>query len=157
MTSRGALLVRGAEAEVVGAGPLMTRLLADGDATDGAVSAIHTTMGRGTDGARPHYHTGSAEIFFIIDGGLRVLAGERIVAAGTGDLIVVPPNTPHAFRTPDDTGVDMLIIKPNAERFEYFRLLDRVMKGEASPAEILDNQDRFDNHFVDSPLWRSAG
>ncbi|WP_345346441.1 cupin domain-containing protein [Actinoallomurus liliacearum] len=154
MTSHEALLVRGAEAEVVGREPSLTRLLADGDSTDGTVSAIHTTMGSGVDGPPPHYHAGSAEIFFIIDGGLRVLAGERILVAGKGDLILVPPNTPHAFRTPDDTGVDMLIIKPTAERFDYFRLVDRVIRGEASPTEILENQDRFDNHFVDSPLWR---
>jgi hypothetical protein len=40
------------------------------------------------------------------------------------------------------------------DRFEYFRLGDRVIKGQASPQEILDSQERFDNHFIDSPTWR---
>ncbi|WP_281177850.1 hypothetical protein [Actinospica robiniae] len=26
----------------------------------------------------------------------------------------------------------------------------------ASPQEILETQDRFDNHFLDSPQWREA-
>ncbi|MFB9831056.1 cupin domain-containing protein [Actinoallomurus acaciae] len=154
--SESVLFVRGAQAEVVGRAPSVTRLLTDGGATGETMSAIHTTMGSGVDGPPPHYHSGSAEIFFIIGGGLQVLAGERIFTAVAGDFLVVPPLTPHAFRTPDDTGADLLIIKPTAERFEYFRLVDRVVKGQASPAEILDNQDRFDNHFVESKAWHEG-
>jgi hypothetical protein len=41
------------------------------------------------------------------------------------------------------------------ERFEYFRLADRVIKGQASPREILEAQERFDNHFLDVPAWRT--
>jgi hypothetical protein len=41
-------------------------------------------------------------------------------------------------------------------RFDYYRLLDRVQRGEASPQEIRDSQDRFDNHYVDSPVWKAA-
>ena len=42
------------------------------------------------------------------------------------------------------------------DRFGYFRLADRVIKGQASPQEILDSQERFDNHFVDVAAWREA-
>jgi hypothetical protein len=37
-----------------------------------------------------------------------------------------------------------------------YRLCDRVMKGQASPQEILDTQQRFDNHFLNSPIWQEA-
>jgi hypothetical protein len=50
--------------------------------------------------------------------------------------------------------VDILFLMPGVERFEYFRLGDRIRKGQASPQEILDTQDRFDNHFQDSAVWR---
>lgn len=43
---------------------------------------------------------------------------------------------------------------PGMARFDYLRLLGRVMRGEASPQEIADSSERFDNHYVDSPLWR---
>lgn len=46
---------------------------------------------------------------------------------------------------------------PGTARFDYYRLLDRVHRGEADPQEIADSQDRFDNHYVDSPVWRSNG
>ncbi|MFI6520298.1 hypothetical protein ACIBF1_32440 [Spirillospora sp. NPDC050679] len=48
----------------------------------------------------------------------------------------------------------MLIFKPGAERFDYFRLGDRVRRGQADPREILAAQDLYDNHFHHSPLWQ---
>jgi hypothetical protein len=67
----------------------------------------------------------------------------------------IPPAMPHAFAAPPDTGANLLILfAPGLrDRFEYFRLADRVLKGQASPQEILANQERFDNYFLDSPEW----
>ncbi|WP_218135852.1 cupin domain-containing protein [Nonomuraea jiangxiensis] len=149
-----AVLVRAGEAEILGEPPNMMELLADAETTGGRVSAIRSKIGKNTDGPPPHYHNEAAEIFYIIDGGLHVLTGEHVVTVGTGDFLLVPPQTPHAFSTPEYTGVDMLIFKPGAERFGYFRLGDRVRRGEASPKEILDAQDLYDNHFHDSVVWR---
>ncbi|MFJ9855251.1 cupin domain-containing protein, partial [Streptomyces sp. NPDC101150] len=44
---------------------------------------------------------------------------------------------------------------PGMARFDYLRLLDRVMRGEASPEEIKASSERFDNHYVDSPVWNT--
>ncbi len=46
-----AIVVREADAEVLGMAQLSTRLLADSDATGGALSVMRTTMGEGTEGA----------------------------------------------------------------------------------------------------------
>ncbi|ETK35022.1 cupin domain-containing protein [Microbispora sp. ATCC PTA-5024] len=149
-----AVLVRAGEAEVLGEFPNTLELLADAETTGGLVSAIRSKIGKNTDGPPPHYHNEAAEIFYIIDGGLHVLTGEHVVTVGTGDFLLVPPRTPHAFSTPAHTGVDMVIFKPGAERFGYFRLGDLVRRGEASPQEILDAQDLYDNHFHHSAVWR---
>ncbi|MFD1048291.1 cupin, partial [Kibdelosporangium lantanae] len=62
-----------------------------------------------------------------------------------------------AWAAPAEAAADVLVIfTPGIERFGYFRLGDRIRKGEAEPAEILATQERFDNHFVDSPIWRPA-
>jgi hypothetical protein len=51
----------------------------------------------------------------------------------------------------------LIVFAPGAkDRFGYFRLGERVLKGQASPQEILDSQDRFDNHFVPSLTWTAA-
>ena len=58
---------------------------------------------------------------------------------------------------PADSAADILIVfTPGIERFEYFRMGERLRRGEVDPLEILRTQERFDNHFVDSPLWRSS-
>jgi mannose-6-phosphate isomerase-like protein (cupin superfamily) len=144
------MIIRAAEAEVLALGDIATTLL-----TDGAISASRTAMAKGTDGPSPHYHKTSPEAFFIIDGGLQVLVGDTVEELGTGDFLLVPPNTTHAFATPENTGVDMLFLMVGIERFGYFRLLDRIARGEASSQEVLANQDRFDNHFLDSETWRT--
>jgi mannose-6-phosphate isomerase-like protein (cupin superfamily) len=153
-----ALLTRAAEAEVLNVGATTMWLLADADATGGAVNANRAVFGPGTDGPPPHYHTGSAEIFFVLGGSLRVLAGDRVVTLDEGDFLMVPRNVPHAFAAPPEVGADILVVfAPGLEeRFEYFRLGERVLKGEAGPEEILNSQQRFDNHFIEHPLWQGG-
>jgi uncharacterized RmlC-like cupin family protein len=93
----------------------------------------------------------------MLNGKLRVLAGEQILLINEGDFLLVPPYLPHAWAAPADAAADVLIIfTPGIERFEYFRLSDRILRGEADPAEILGTQQRFDNHFVDSAVRRQA-
>ncbi|WP_031165172.1 cupin domain-containing protein [Streptosporangium roseum] len=152
-----AVFVRAADAEVLGGSPATVRLLADSSATHGALSTQRVTLGRGADGAAPHRHTTASELFYVLGGALQVLAGERVVTAHEGDLIVVPPHMPHAFAAVPDIEADVLIVvTPGVERFDYFRLLTRFGEGEATLEELLDAQERFDNHFLDSPLWRET-
>ncbi len=151
------VLVRASAAETLGAEPNQTWLLSEADATGGTMNAVRTTLGRGVDGPPPHWHRHSSELFFMLDGALHVLVGEEIVTVRAGDFLLVPPDTTHAWGTPDDSGADILIIKtPGTNRFDYFRLVDRIRKGEAAPREVLATQERFDNHFVDSAVWREA-
>ena len=57
-------------------------LLADSSATHGALSSHRVQLGRGADGAVPHQHRGAAELFFVLDGALDVLAGEEVLSVG---------------------------------------------------------------------------
>jgi quercetin dioxygenase-like cupin family protein len=152
-----AVVVREADAEVLGLASLSTRLLADSNATGGALSVMRTTMGAGTEGARPHTHSKSAELFYLLDGKLQILTDDRVITAGRGDLVVVPPAMAHAFATSPGCSADFLIVlTPGIERFGYFRLLDRLSKGEATLEDLLASQEVYDNHFLDSPAWRAA-
>ncbi len=152
-----AVVVREADAEVLGLASLSTRLLADSKATGGALSVMRTTMGEGTEGARPHMHSKSAELFYLLDGNLQILIGDRVIIAGKGDLVVVPPAMAHAFATAPGCAADFLIVlTPGIERFGYFRLVERLSKGDATLEELLASQELYDNHFLDSPAWRAA-
>ncbi|WTL36477.1 cupin domain-containing protein [Nocardia sp. NBC_01503] len=126
----------------------------DANETGGSVSTLEVTMRQGADGAAPHFHTRSDELFYVAEGELQFLAGDRIVTVAAGGSVVVPKLMPHAFgATPDSGARIMIALMPGVERFEYFRLLDRIAKGESSFEELTKAQEEYDNHFVDRPDW----
>jgi quercetin dioxygenase-like cupin family protein len=151
------VVVRGAAAEVVGAPTAKVKLLADSSATGGALSTVHVTLEKGADGARPHRHDRSAEMFYVLNGVVKVLSGAEIVNAEEGDVVVVPPGLPHAFSAERSSGAEILIvIAPGVERFEYFRQLTRIAQGKERPESLREVQDLYDTYFLNSPEWEAA-
>jgi quercetin dioxygenase-like cupin family protein len=150
-------IVRGSTAEVLGAPNVKVTLLADSSATGGALSTVRVTLEKGADGARPHRHQKSAEMFYVLDGRVQVLSGDDVVTAEAGDVIVVPPRLPHAFAAQRSSHAEILIvIAPGVERFEYFRQLTRIARGEEPPESLGDVQELYDNYFLNSPAWEAA-
>ncbi|GGN73142.1 cupin [Streptomyces albiflavescens] len=148
------VIVRSAEAEVIGRAPTAIQLLADSSSTGGALSTLRATLTDGADGAKPHHHAGSAELFYMLDGTAQLLSGEEIVTAERGDLVVVPPGVPHAFSAAPGHDADILIvITPGVERFEYFRHLERIAFGKVPPESLLEVQELYDTYFRQSPAW----
>ena len=148
------VFVRGADAEIVGGSEAKVRLLVDSSATGGTLSTVRVTLGKGVDGARPHRHDRAAEMFYVLDGVVKVLSGKEIITAEPGDVIVVPPQLPHAFSAEHGQNAELLIvIALGVERFEYFRQLARIGRGEEPPETLRDVQDLYDTYFLDSPEW----
>lgn len=151
------VLARGAEVESLSNETVAIRLMTDSSSTAGALSCHRATLTDGADGAMPHYHAHSSEAFFVLDGRLQMLHGDTVIEAEAGDLIVVPPGMHHAFAAPKGSGLDVLItITPGVERFEYFRLLGRVVTGQAPYSELLAAEGKFDSHSVQSEVWQKA-
>ncbi|MGX1547100.1 cupin domain-containing protein [Streptomyces adustus] len=148
------VIVREAEAEKLGDDPVAVRLLADSSACGGALSTVRITLADGADGARPHLHRNSAEMFFMLDGAAELLSGDDVVTAERGDLVIVPPGRPHAFAAAPGSAADILVvITPGVERFGYFHHLQRIRLGEVSPESLLEVQELYDNHFLRSEAW----
>ncbi|RII13854.1 Cupin domain protein [Streptomyces sp. YIM 130001] len=151
------VIVRSSDAEVIGRAPTTVRLLADSSATGGALSTQRVTLEGGADGASPHRHENSAEMFYLLDGEAQLLAGDEVVTAERGNLVVVPPGLPHAFAAAPGCDADLLIvITPGVERFEYFRHLQRIALGEVTPESLLEVQEIYDNYFLQSATWAEA-
>jgi mannose-6-phosphate isomerase-like protein (cupin superfamily) len=132
-------------------------LLADGPDTNGALSIVATTLQTGALGALPHYHRHSSETFYVIDGSIDVLVNTNIIRVGQHSSLTVAPNTHHAFAaTPGQRAELLIALTPAIERFSYFRLLHEVTRGTRSRREILDSQDRYDTHFVQSHIWNQT-
>jgi mannose-6-phosphate isomerase-like protein (cupin superfamily) len=155
--STPATVVHAGDAEVIHAGTTQT-LLADSSATDGATGANLISIPAGEDGAHPHIHHKSAEVFYVLDGAMEILLDNRIETVGKGGFVVVPAGMPHAFAATADSGADIFIyITPGVERFEFFRLLRRITRGEEPESALEAVQDLYDVHLTTSPLWEAAG
>lgn len=148
-------LVRAAQAEKLDSDPAsVITLLLDPEHTGGALTSNRSLLKDGTAGAPPHLHRHSGELFFVLDGALEMLVDNRLEILHRGDALFVPPGTPHAFAPAAGSDADFLVvITPGRARFDYYRLLDDVHRGAATWPEVGATQDRFDNHYVDSPLW----
>lgn len=77
-------------------------ILAHGDDTGGRFSMMEQLLPQGS-GPPPHKHTWSDETFYLLDGKLTFLTGDEVHTARTGDFVVVPHNTRHAFRVESET------------------------------------------------------
>lgn len=144
------------EPEVIGApGQPSVRLIADASQTGGAASVQQVTLPIGADGATPHFHRLSTEIFYVLSGRLDLMLGERVHNLSRGQVATVDPNTVHAFGASAGAELDVLIVlTPGVERFGYFRLLAGVLSGQRPLADLQQAQSEYDNHFVDSPVWK---
>jgi quercetin dioxygenase-like cupin family protein len=74
----------------------LTRVRLSGEQTGGAFSLTDNLVRRG-DGSPVHVHDHEDETFFVLDGELRVFAGEDDHTAGPGTVALLPRRLRHAY------------------------------------------------------------
>jgi len=85
--------------------------------TGGAYALIEGTVVG--DGPPPHIHTTEEEAFYVLEGELNVLVGQRTVTATAGAFVLVPRGTVHTFSKAETASAKILtIISPAG--FEKF-------------------------------------
>ncbi len=62
----------------------------------GATTSLILSRSEPGDGPRLHRHPYD-ETWVVITGDITFVAGEDEMQAGPGDIVIVPPNTPHKF------------------------------------------------------------
>lgn len=150
----GGAVKRAASAETLVAPSVELRLLLDSTATSGALSAHRVRLGDGAEGANPHQHRRSSELFYVLDGMVDLLVGQDVITATAGDLIVVPPGVAHAFAaSAGHDGELLVVITPGVDRFDFFRSVHRVLTGSSAPSSLQGVGDRFDNYPAAAPGW----
>ncbi|SFS42074.1 cupin domain-containing protein [Saccharopolyspora flava] len=109
-----------------------------------AASSFEVVVPPGFD-VGAHVHTRSEELFYVIDGELDLLAfeprertgnwrewendeGERVIRAGPGSVMFVPPGCPHAFANPGKTDAKMFFqSSPPTHHEHYFEELLEIL------------------------------
>ncbi|WP_019819559.1 cupin domain-containing protein [Saccharomonospora saliphila] len=141
-------------------------------AADGsAISVFEVMVPPGFDvGAHTHQH--SQEFFYVLEGTLELLAfepvertgdrwqhwesaeGERVVRAGPGSCMFVPPGCPHAFRNATDEPARMLFQSyPSPDHEHYFEEIYDIFSAGRSmnPEAVQELRDRYDINQI-TPL-----
>ena len=101
-------------------GSLMT-FHADSADTDGQFALIEV---KGQSGGEPprHVHTNEDELFYVMEGRLKVFRGGETIALGPGESVFLPRNVPHTFKIVSDDVRALVYITPGGFE-EYFREL----------------------------------
>ncbi|MFD9400311.1 cupin domain-containing protein [Streptomyces sp. NPDC060011] len=121
------------------------------------MSASRLTLAAGADGAPPHHHKLSHEVFYVLDGTMMFRLGNMLTTVKKGGLVIIPPGLAHVFGAAEGKDSDVFVaLSPGIERFGYFEQLAAISRGEAEFASLVPEQDRYDVHFEDIRDWRSA-
>jgi quercetin dioxygenase-like cupin family protein len=67
-----------------------------------------------------HRHDFGTESFYVLDGRMRVVAGDSDAEYGPGDFAVVPRSTPHSFEVLGDETLHVLNIVAPARLWAFF-------------------------------------
>ena len=108
----------------------LSQVRLSGEQTGGAFSIAENLARRGS-GSPVHVHDRDDETFFVLDGELRVLAGEEEHTAGPGTVAVLPKRLRHAYVVTSATARFLTLHTPAG--FERFA----AEVGEPAPALTL--------------------
>ena len=86
--------------------------------TGGAYALLECTVVG--DGPPPHLHTTEEEAFYVLEGALNVLVGERTVTATAGAFVHVPRGTVHTFSKAGTASAKLLILISPAGFEKFF-------------------------------------
>ena len=86
-------------------------------------------------GPPPHIHHAQLEAYYVLDGELTVIEGERTLTASAGDFVYIPPGAVHAFRNTSTRPARMLIWMSPAGFEDFFREVGTpAIPGQQAPA-----------------------
>ena len=79
------------------AGPMQATFKADGRETDDAYSVSEWWLEPGDPGPGPHSHEANVEMFYVLEGTMHFLAGDRWIDAARGSFLRIPAGVTHDF------------------------------------------------------------
>src|SRR5262245_38666417 len=94
-----------------------------GERASGDYDVSEHHLAPGFRGTQPHVHQKHEEIFYVLDGEIAFLVGERAMRLGAGSVAHVPPGVVHDFRTAGSARARCLVITSPIGLDRYFEEL----------------------------------
>jgi quercetin dioxygenase-like cupin family protein len=124
------------------------RILLGKAQTGGAYAMVESLTPPGL-GPPPHVHRNEDEGFFVLEGEVEFLAGDRWVRAPTGTSFFGKRGTPHTYRNAGSTPSRMVVIISPAGFEEFFVEVDRLSTiGEPTPEQLVELGRRYGLEFL---------
>jgi mannose-6-phosphate isomerase-like protein (cupin superfamily) len=99
------------------------------------------------DGPPPHIHTAEEEAFYVLEGELNVLIGERNITATAGAFVLIPRGTVHTFSKVGTASAKILIIISPAGFEKFFE----EIAGPPDLEKIMALAPKYNLEIVESP------
>ncbi|HEU5432480.1 MAG TPA: cupin domain-containing protein [Thermomicrobiales bacterium] len=140
-----------ADGEVIDAGPIRLRLLAQ--SPDHPIAVTDNVVPPGFPGPLRHRHAQITDIFYVLEGELTFDIGDERRTLGPGSFVLVPPGVVHTFSNPGSAAARFLDIFLPAGIEQYLKqALARMAAGAPwSPAEMAEVAARYDFEPVPAP------
>jgi mannose-6-phosphate isomerase-like protein (cupin superfamily) len=144
--TESATVIRPGEGEVLNVGPSSIALKATGANTAGTMFLSDTTVAPGFPGPPPHVHDQLHDMFFVLEGSIKMRLGDEELDVGPGTFVCVPPGVVHTFSNPGDEPARLLNFNTPAGWENYMRDLAAAFDGgaPATPEEIGKIASRYD-------------
>jgi mannose-6-phosphate isomerase-like protein (cupin superfamily) len=97
------------------------------------VSVLEELASHG-DSAPLHLHKTEDEIFHVLDGELRLRAGDADLRIGAGETMLAPKGVPHTYRVESPEGARWLVITRRGDFERFVRALSRRAERPQLPA-----------------------
>ena len=120
--------------------------------TDGAYSLLEVELVG--DGPPQHIHKGEDEAFYVLEGKMKVLVGERTFVVTAGSFVTIPRGTVHAFARVGQEPAKVLAIfsPPGFEQFFDEAVDLDVTDTEAYVAKAEALAEKYNMEIVGPPL-----
>jgi quercetin dioxygenase-like cupin family protein len=103
------------------------------DEGEDGISVMETLAPHG-DSPPLHVHRTEDEIFHVLEGELRMRAGEAEVRIGAGETILAPKGVPHTYRVESHEGARWLVITRRGDFERFVHALSRPAERPELPA-----------------------
>ncbi len=121
------------QGESITAGASTAVMKATAETTGGAFSMSEGTFPAGMAGPPPHAHSHTTDTFYVLEGTLHMMVGDREIDAPAGSYILVPPGVVHTFANTSDEPVRFLNINAPGGWENYLCDLAGAMRSGTMP------------------------
>ncbi len=107
-----------------------------GEQTGGAYGLVETSVPASSSGPPPHVHGGEDEAFYVLEGEVTVLLGNRTITASAGSFAFVPRGTVHTFSNRGSREARLLVIISPAGFERAFEEMAEVAPSANQPPDM---------------------